>query len=149
MGDRTYVELFVLKEHAEEVKHYFGGFHYCNLDTRGECAVFGFEEVNYGKLGFLDKLENAGIAYDSNWSNGDEYGSGSRQCRFLPKGRMKTREVYDDDINPPIRELLNRIDDHAQLRRYILEHHERYQDWPWVDQIALGKLYKAYRLITT
>lgn len=151
MGDRTFVSLTVLAEHAEEARGYFtySAYHHDDQCKEDGCAVcmFDFEEVNYGELPFLDRLEEAGIPFDSCWSSGDEYTSGQDSLRFTPNGVAIRKEISDAYINPPLQQLIALIDDPTALRTYILAHKERVHIVGWEHQAEYRKLYLTRRLI--
>lgn len=150
MGDRTYVTLYVKTSQAEAAAAVFGDI---ILDTPGyvveygKLTAWGFDEVNYGELPFLNKLREAGIAYDNTWDRGNDYGAGTESCRFTPEGEAILRTIYDDDLNPDIHELMARIDDPEALREFILQHKENTTTLPWDNQEEYGKTYQAMQLI--
>lgn len=114
----------------------------------GHLHSFNYETVKYGELPFLHSLRDAGIAFDSSWGEGTEYTSGTKSCRFTPEGDCIEKELYDNCINPPIDMLIKFIDQPDNLRKYILDHQERFAVLPLdVQQIVNGKLYLTHKLI--
>ena len=147
MGDRTYVTLWVKTVHADEVRPFAGKEGYADEKTYEDSTSFGFEEVNSGELSFLEELEKLGIAYDSSWEPGGEYGAGTRSARFTPEGAIDIRTIYNADYNPSLSELLARINSPDDLIAYILKHKEEVTPLPWDNQEQYGKLYRAACLI--
>jgi hypothetical protein len=153
MGDRTYVSLYVLKEHADEAKKIIkvsadGMPSDEGASSADTLYLFGFDEVNYGDLKCLPQLQAAGIAFDSSWERGSGYSPGTKSCRFTPEGECIIKEIYDGDQDPEMHELLKRINDYTQLKEYILNHREAHTVLPWDNQIEYGKIYRTLQLIT-
>ena len=147
MGDRTNVELTVLASQSKEAEALFTA----TADEHWEVdqyASYSFEEVNYGELVFLSQLTDAGIAFDSCWGAGDEYGSGTKSCRFTAEGVLELKEVYDCDLNPELLLLMQHINDPIKLKEIIEEHHKKVTSLPWDNQEQFGKIYRAAQLIT-
>lgn len=147
MGDRTTVELTVLTAQSEAAQALFDG----EPDETGPSqllTVFTFYEVNYGELHFLPDLTAAGIAFDSYWGEGSEYGAGQKVCRFTAEGTLDLRELYDDYYNPDLNELMRHINDPVKLKEIIESHHKKVTPLPWDNQEQYGKLYRAAQLIT-
>ena len=155
MGDRTSVNLYVLSSQAERVVELLGSVEEHPEErftgTReGEAPTHThlyFSEVNYGELAGLELLEEEGIAYDSEWSNGSEYGSGTSYCRFSPEGKMESSVQYDDQLNPPLGALMDRIEDSEGLKAYILDFSKKLEVRSWDNQEEYGRLYRTLRLI--
>lgn len=149
MGDRTYVNLTVQLCHKAQVSE-IAESNYADPDdvSDGEqCCVLGFNDVNYGELPFLDALQASGIAYDSAWDAGSDYGAGTSSCRYNEAGEIEVKTVYVSGENPPLEELLQRIDDPAALKQYILLHQENITSLPWLHQEEYGKRYRTKKLI--
>lgn len=147
MGDRTWVRLEILsvqKEAADEIVDTWD----TEEDDHGVVHTYCYDEVNYGTLDCLEELKNAGIAFDSCWGEGAEYGAGTSSYRFTPDGGVITKEVYDSELNPDMLELMRRIDDPVALRQYLLDHQEKTFVPPLEDsQVAYGKRYQLLRLV--
>ncbi len=148
MGDRTSVTLSVLKEQYIEAACFFGDFEPDHIasDDVGFSHV-SFYEVNYGDLPFLDDLQMAGIAFDSHWDPGSEYGSGTEYCRFLSDGTVWRTSVSDAYVNPDLGKCMDLLDKPDELKTYITNHYNEVTPPSWDHQIEYGKLYKAYQLI--
>jgi hypothetical protein len=147
MGDRTTVYLDVLVSQADAAKKLFiygPSDEYSNGD---QFIEFEFTEINNGTLDFLDELQEAGIAYDSSWSPGHEYGAGTTFCRFTADGQAIKFDRYDSEAHPDLSCLMTRIDDPKALREFILEHHNNVTPLPWDNQEEYGKLYRTKQLI--
>ena len=154
MGDRTSVTLYVLPVHAERALEILEPFNYkaCSDSRKFESheknnVFFVFEEVNYGELQGLDVLCSEGIAYDSCWNAGSDYGAGLQYLRFDSNGHPTLQDVYDDYINPDLTALMGLIDSPAELREYIIKHSERVAIPNWVNQEQNGKIYRTKQLI--
>ena len=146
MGDRTTVYLLVLNSQSIEAQKHF------TYETSGDgfddiTTEFIFEDVNYGDLPFLEALQKAGIAYDSSWSSGDNYGPGTKSLRFDAEGKPFTSMLYESAINPELSDLMALIDKPDELRTFLLEHQADVADRPWDNQEEYGKLYLAKQLI--
>lgn len=151
MGDRTSVQLTILKKQSEQAKILFT-YPPDEEDTSWgsgeiEQSFFTFFEVNYGELGFLGLLHEAGIAYDSSWDAGGEYGPGTISARYTPEGDLILKRISDEQINPDLGTLMALIDAPSGLRNFILTHKELITVLPWDDQIKYGKLYLTRKLI--
>lgn len=147
MGDPTYVELTVLTRQAEAAEALFNEEPEDTTED-GEFTRFGFEEVNYGKLGFLAALQDAGIAYDSAWIKGDNYSAGTVSLRFTEAGESVEKEVYVLIEQAPILDDLKKIlDDPIALRACIADWIEETLILPWDNQEEYGKRYRARQLI--
>ena len=152
MGDRTRVTLSFLASQQEKLDSLLGK--YDQPDTVGKNIDGGgiveyiYDEVNYGNLDFLDRLRDAGVAYDSSWDSGGEYTSGTAYCRFTEDGDCVEKSIYDDDINPNLHSLLALIETPAALVRYI-RNHEEAVSVIFLDesQVEYGKRYLAKKLI--
>lgn len=146
MGDRTSVTLMVLLSQEEAAKSIFGGDSE-NRWTHGEFAYHSFYEVNYGELSFLDALESAGIAFDSDWDSGSEYGPGCDSCRFTVEGNVIRKNISNDYKNPSIHTLMEKINDYTALKEFITKHYENITVPPWDNQEQYAKIYRAKQLI--
>lgn len=155
MGDRTTVTLTVLRSQADEAKRITE--HSQSEDN--EFDLYGvefidliFHDVNYGDLNrgskWLDKLMHEGIAFDSRWDSGSEYGPGCEYGRFTEEGESVRLEINDSDVNPDLGRLIELIDNHQALKAFIQEHAAERTPLPWNNQEEFGKLYRAKQLIT-
>lgn len=154
MGDRCYVELTVLTEHLPQVLKITQDEDYGPCETREEddATVLCFEEVNYGTLPWLGQLTNLGIAWDSRWHGGDEYGPGQKYLRFAPDGTIQTVEFADSEMgNIPTDTLLDFINlpDNTvdSIRTYVIDHMRSHDPLPWEGQVENGKRYLTLKLI--
>jgi hypothetical protein len=148
MGDRTTVTLTVLKSQEADAQNIFDS----DSEYRSENGVLvecTFHEVNYGNLDFLDQLQEAGIAYDSRWEAGSNYGAGCDYCRFTPDGDVVLKGISDDYRNPSIDLLMKKLDDYAALKAFIIEHHIEVTVPGWENQEEYAKIYKVKKLIST
>lgn len=149
MGDRTYVTLYVNKEHAQivstlveaEVEDTVGV-------ASGEMAYFGFDDVNYGELEELPRLQEKGIAYDSHWEAGDEYGPGVEYCRFTPEGEMIVQTVYEDgNLDGFLDDLIKYRRDPQKRDELILRVYSNRTPMSWENQVEYGQRYLANELL--
>lgn len=148
MGDRTDVTLTLLNTQAEDAMKLFTFSHNSlGSGTSKDLCEFAFWQINYGDLGFLDDLQSAGIAFDSKWGSGSEYGPGIDSCRFTPEGSCIRKEIHDDRVDPPLYQLIGLINDPSALRDYILKHQEAITLLDWKNQKEYGQVYRALQLI--
>lgn len=150
MGDRTSVRLLLLTEQVAFAQSVVdldaeGTNEWSHTGIHSECL---FEEVNYGRLHFLSALTEAGIAFNSVWSDGGNYSSGITYGRFLPDGTSFSQDIYDDEINLDLAALQGLFDKPNALVLYIQEQIKNTIPIPWDNQIEYGKLYRARKLIT-
>lgn len=151
MGDRVGVTLTVLKEHKDRAIKIMER-------TEGEpgdiidddpFSFLSFYEVNYGELAGLNTLIQEGIAFDSTWEAGGEFGQGTNFCRFTSKGEYVGLTLYLGDENPSMVDLFSHINNYEDLRDYILGYKKTYTPLPWDNQIEYGKIYRMTQLVTT
>ena len=146
MGDRTTVYLRVLNSQSVEAQKHFTDE--TSGDDLGDTTTeFIFENVNYGDLPFLEALRKAGIAYNSSWSRGNDYGPGTECLRFDAEGKPFTSTVYKSGINPELSDLMALIDKPDELRAFLIQHEKDVADRPWDNQEEYGKIYLAKQLI--
>ena len=110
---------------------------------------FTFNEIPNGKLEFLDALQAAGVAYLSEWTEGNEYNAGCDSCRFTSTGEVIVKRLLDHAANPQMNVLMGLIDQPDALRAFILAHQQERYILPWFKQEEYGKLYRTTQLITT
>ena len=146
MRDRTTVRLMVLNSQSVEAQKHFT-FEDIDSYVDDTTTESEFDAVNYGNIPFLEDLKTAGIAYDSSWSSGDEFGPGTESLRFNDKGEPFTRTLYDDGVNPYLPKLMELIDKPDELRAHLIKHSEDVADRPWDNQEEYGKIYLAKQLI--
>lgn len=148
MGDRTTVTLSFLESQQDEaLKHFDSVADEAWLDE--PFAYHRFEEVNYGTLNFLDKLKAAGIAYESEWDRGSEYGPGVKSVRFTADGDVIEKEIYNSECSIDVHDLMALLDKPEELKDLITYTHEAVSVLPWENQEEYGKLYRAKMLIST
>jgi len=149
MGDRTSVTLTVLKEQSAAAQALFEYKPDHESEDMGSMPLcyFSFYEVNYGDLPFLDALQDAGIAFDSDWDHGSEYGAGCDFCRFRPDGTVQRFDYSDEYKNPDLHRMMGLLDEPEALKAYILDHHKKVTPLPWDNQVQYGKLYLTQKLI--
>lgn len=148
MGDRTTVTLSFLESQQDEaLKHFDSEANESWLDE--PLAYHRFEEVNYGTLDFLDKLKAAGIAYESEWDRGSEYGPGIKSVRFTADGEVVQKEVYNSECSIDVHDLMALLDKPEELKDLITSTHEAVSVLPWENQEEYGKLYRAKQLISS
>lgn len=156
MGDRCLVDLTVLSEHVPRVLVLLKREDYLpnttTVDDDEVCTVLSFEEVNYGTLPWLSELTNLGIAWDSRWHGGDEYGPGTKHSRFAADGTEQTVEFSDTeegviDCNKLLEFMQRPGITPDSIRTYILNHVESFNPLPWEGQVENGKRHLALKLI--
>lgn len=148
MGDRTTVTLSFLESQQDEALK-----HFSFVADEAWCdepfAYHRFEEVNYGTLDFLDKLKASGIAYESEWDRGSEYGPGVKSVRFTPDGDVVEKEVYNSECSIDVHDLMALLNKPEELKDLITSTHQAVSVLPWENQEEYGKLYRAKQLIST
>jgi hypothetical protein len=119
-----------------------------------ELIYFNIEDVNYGEVNCLNKLQELGIAYDSEWAAGDAYREGQKSLRFSPEGNAIVKEWYEDDLCLSLHRLNQLSGDYPdnnqlaeQIRLKIANLNEKCSLFPWTDQIRNGKTYRAKQLL--
>ena len=151
MGDRTTVRLTVPTELAETTEQVFTAARYSEdvgeRDADEKLTCFSFHDVNYGELGFLDKLVDRGIPFDSEWESGAEYGPGTYHVRFTEDGDLEEVRLNKGENNPPLDDLLALIDKPIELRQYIEAFANSLGVMSWENQVEYGKRYLAVKLI--
>lgn len=148
MGDRTTVTLSFLESQHDEALKCFDineWDHWLNEPL----AYYQFHEVNYGTLNFLDKLKEKGIAYESEWDRGSEYGNGVKSVRFTPDGDLVEKEVYNSECSIDVHDLMALLYKPKELKDLITTTHKAVSVLPWENQEEYGKLYRAKMLIST
>ena len=147
MGDRTSVHLTVLNAHAKEAERLFGEGEHDHMSTDNVFTHFSFYEINYGDLPCLDALQKAGIAFDSSWDHGSDYGPGTESCRFLADSTVWRESFSDDYINPDLKKCMELIGNPEELKAFIVNHYNKVTPPSWEYQNEYGKLYKTKQLI--
>lgn len=147
MGDRTSVDLTILKVHQAKFEALKDRDEHETQHEDDQFISYMFWEVNYGNLPFLDELIKAGIPFTSHWESGSEYGPGNEHVRFTPEGEIQRIEISDEYLNPDLDELIKRLDDHRALKDYILDHRDRITPLPWDSQEEYAKVYLTKQLI--
>jgi len=151
MDDRTTVDLYVLNEQADQARSIADPNGFCYENSDSSLTSFTFDEVNYGKLDFLDQLTAAGIAYDSRWSNGCEFTAGVEHLRFTEDGTPVAMEVSDDEHHISLdclEQAMERPDALEHLRCVVAKLKKETIPLPWDNQVEYGKIYRTKQLIT-
>ena len=148
MGDRTWVEIVVLKESLPQVKEVLNLLDGEGEITEGvELAYIYFYEVNNGCLDEQDELTDSGIPYNYEWGNGDNYDAGSKYIRFTPEGGLVHIEYYESELNPPLEKLLELLYKPKELIQYIQQYADDKTPLPWDNQVEYGKRYRMLQLL--
>jgi len=152
MGDRTYVQLKLLRTHVEKAHPFLEDYgiteeNVYNDPEDSQTVVFGFEKVNYGELPFLPDLEKLGIPFDSVWGSGDEYSEGYQYNRYDAQGEQVAVVLYDEDLSVPIMELETVLHDYNALADLVRERIKGIQVIPWDNQERNSKLFLTKQLI--
>jgi len=152
MSDSTHVTLTIPSSLAEKAKEIFDGG---PADKYPDISQYNFENVNYGELDFLDKLQSAGIPFDSDWEQGDEYGKGCESLRFSEDGEAIRKTIYVSEINPDLHQLMAIVIDPSitdtmkltVLVTHISKHNDRINCLPWDNQAVYAKTFLTRKLI--
>ena len=148
MGDRTTVTLSFLESQQDEALKHFDAEE-ADAWLQEPLAYHQFEEVNYGELEFLDKLKAAGIAYESEWDRGSDYGPGVQSVRFTADGEVIEKSVFNDECSIDVHDLMALLDKPEELKDLITSTHKAVSVLPWENQEEYGKLYRAKQLISS
>lgn len=155
MGDRTYVLLTVPMAHRDFVRSVYDNME-DSVDKypNDELCYFEFDEVNYGELEHLDRLLAQGVAFDSQWEAGNEYGPGTRYVRFTETGEVIGKEIYDayGRVSLITLEQLHKnnpapIDLQREFTNLIQKRRREITIPPWDNQVEYGKRYRAQQLL--
>ena len=144
MGNRTSVELLVLKRDADFVATLYDYEDKCEGEL---ITTFGYWEVNYGELKFTDELMERNIPYSYTWQDGSDYSAGTEFFLFNEDGSTKTLNFYLSDVNPEISYLLTLCDKPEELVQFIKAHHRRYLAPSWKHQEEQSLIARAKQLI--
>lgn len=163
MGDRTDVTLTVHRsnfeklcstawfdqpDHTVDMDHPLFNVRTHNLQPSGSDRVhLQYEEVNHGDLDFLGQLQESGIPYDSCWNYGDNYSSGTEYLRFDANGNALITVVYEEDENPPLTDLMDRLNNPKALVAFIREYHDKVTPLPWDHQLENAKVFLTRQLL--
>lgn len=148
MGDRTWVEIVVLKKSLPQVKEVLDLLNdEGEIVEKGELVSIYFDEVNNGRIDEQDELTESGIPYNYEWGNGGNYDAGSKYIRFTPEGEVQHIEYFESEINPPIEKLLELVDQPEKLAQYVRDYSAKKTPLPWDNQVEYGKRYRALQLI--
>lgn len=149
MSERVTVTVKVRKvevESAIKLLHKSEG-KYADIWESGDFNFLAYTEVKYGDLHGLNELVTAGIPFDATWEAGHDFGSGTLYSRYDEDGNRDSVEVFDSDINPSLEGLITRINNHAELKKFILEHQRKVTPLSWEYQEENVKLFKTKSLI--
>ena len=148
MGDRTWVEIVVLKKSFPQVIDVLDLLNgEGEIDEKGELVSLYFREVNYGNLEEQEELSKHGIPYNYEWGNGDNYDAGSKYIRFTPDGQLVHIEYYESEINPPLEKLLELVSKPKELAEFVQQYANEKTPLPWDNQVEYGKIYRTRQLI--
>lgn len=147
MGDRTWVEIVVLKESLDQVKEIFSDFYNIDIVEEDYMACLHFDEVNNGHIEEQDDLTEKGIPYNYEWGKGDNYNAGYKYIRFTPEGEVIHIEHYDTEVNPPLEKLTELLDEPEELAEFIRKFVKERTPLPWDNQVEYGKIYRARQLL--
>lgn len=161
MGDRVYVTLNVLTAHLEQARTILTKYNgnpqeeYGSPTSIEPCLCWlGYSEVNYGELGGLPDLVAIGIAYDSRWEQGSEFGRGIESVRFTAEGEVIKKVLYAQDEGIELDKFRTAMalakpeERLIALEAVISKHEARLFVLPLDEkQIEYGKLYRTKRLL--
>lgn len=153
MGDRTYVTLTVLTEHAVDainlIREEQGDP--CDEDSDGTdgLTLLGYEEVNYGTIEALTGFAAAGIPYSVSWGSGGCYTEGEQHLRFSPEGEPHT---IGQEKDWPINALLDlkmawEKEPDKPLEQHLQEAIAKIQDPSWENQFEHSKIARTRNLL--
>jgi hypothetical protein len=99
----------------------------------------------------LVELKNAGIAWDYEYSRGEDTNSqsGEDHLRFTETGEDIITGWVEEDEHILVRDLMEALDHPELLRARILEADAKLQVLPWTNQEEYGKRHKAARYLSS
>ena len=161
MGDRVYVTLIVLTAHLEQARTILTKYNGNPQEEYGsptsiepDLSFLGYAEVNYGELNGLPDLVATGIAYDSRWEQGSEFGRGVESVRFTAEGKVIKKVLYAQDEGIELDKFRTAMalakpeERLIALEAVISKHEDRLFVLPLDEkQIEYGKLYRTKRLL--
>lgn len=161
MGDRVYVTLNVLTAQFEQAKDIITKYngnpqeeYKTPTPTEPLLSWLGYEEVNYGELGGLPDLVAIGIAYDSRWEQGSEFGRGIESVRFTAEGEVIKKVLYAHDEGIKLDKFRTAMalakpeERLIALEAVISKHEASLFVLPFDEkQIEYGKIYRTKRLL--
>jgi hypothetical protein len=158
MGDRTRVTLTILRAHRDLVDDFLqdASNHWrwpqaCDLGAgaHSHLAHFEWNEVNYGELDFLPDFVDRGVAYNSEWEEGGEYGAGTEHLRFDSEGVPDKTTIYAADVDNVSFSALQDAAAisleavHGLIKKTLLVRHVL----PWDNQLEYGQIHRLKNLI--
>jgi hypothetical protein len=149
MSDTATVTLTTLLVHKGIVEPLAKKDSYSESGDDGPECFWIFYEVNYGNLDFLIQLKDAGVAFQSTWGNGSEFGAGTSYCWFNEEGEAFIKDIYESDINPPLPELMALIDQPDKLIQYLQIHAEKVKTPSFENQEEFGKRFLTKKLLSS
>lgn len=161
MGDRVYVTLNVLAAHLEQARTILTKYngnpseeYRSPTPSEPYLSWLGYEEVNFGELNGLPDLVAIGIAYDSRWEQGFDFGRGIESVRFTAEGEAIKKVLYAHDEGIKLDEFRTAMalakpeERLIALEAVISKHEARLFVLPLDEkQIEYGKLYRTKRLL--
>ena len=156
MGDRTYVTLTVLTEHAVDAINLIREEQGDPCDEDSDSidgltllSLLGYEEVNYGTIEALAGFAAAGIPYSVSWGSGGCYTEGERHLRFSPEGEPHT---ISQEKDWPINALLDlkmawEKEPDKPLEQHLQEAIAKSQDPSWENQFEHSKIARTRNLL--
>lgn len=152
MGDRTYVTLTVLTEHAIEAINLIQpeqGEPCDQYDDAGGLTTLGYEEVIYGCIDALAKFAAAGIPYSVEWQSGGSYSEGEEHLRFTSEGvPVSTSQDKDWPINVLLElQIAWQKDPGKPLDQHLQEAINAVKDPSWENQLEHSKIARTRNLL--
>lgn len=150
MGDRTSVNLTVLKQHVEEaialIEPEEG--EPVEQDSFDEDTVtLTYEQVNYGTIEALDQFSRMGIPYSFQWDSGSTYDEGEKHLRFLEHGTPVYVTFSKEWPENTILECLEAIKGQANSEQALRNLLNQNQEPNWENQLAYSNVARALNLI--
>tara|TARA_R110001583_G_scaffold42134_3_gene133964 strand:+ start:1616 stop:2206 length:591 start_codon:yes stop_codon:yes gene_type:complete len=146
MGDRTWVDIFVLSTDRKRAVACAGGEMECGEEltledpgTGCQLVCFQYYDVNYGNLGFEDALIEGKVPFDKAWGPGGEYAGGSAYHRVNASGKSDFKDFYEGEIGVISLDLIQKAAANGldAVKNAIADADRAQRVMPWDNQKAL------------
>ena len=150
MGDRTNVNLTVLKQHVEEAIALIEpeeGEPIYQESFDEETVTINYEEVNYGTIEVLQEFARIGIPYSCQSGSGSDYDETEKHLRFLEDGTPVCIDFSKEWPENTILECLEAIKGQANPEQALRNLLNQNQEPSWENQLKYSNVARALNLI--
>ena len=150
MGDRTNVNLTVLKQHVEEAIALIEpeeGEPIYQESFDEETVTINYEEVNYGTIEVLQEFARIGIPYSCQSGSGSDYDETEKHLRFLEDGTPVCIDFSKEWPENTIFECLEAIKGQANPEQALRNLLNQNQEPSWENQLKYSNVARALNLI--